>query len=442
MNEVLIKGGQLLLSLSILIVLHELGHYLAARWFGVRVEKFYLFFNPWFSLLRFRYKGTEYGVGWLPLGGYVKIAGMVDESLDREQLRQPPQPYEFRSKPAWQRLIIMLGGIIMNVLLGVLIYWMLLLLRGEQYLPVANMKYGIAVDSIGAALGFQDGDRIVAIDGEPVENFAAVPARIIIDRARTVTVERNGRQVEVTLTDADIAKIVDSRNAATFISVRFPFVVHEVMAGGAADEMGMRRNDVVVAVNDMPVIFYHDVRRLLYLSRNQPVAVTVLRDGRLVRLAGTLGADGLLGVRPYFYDQFLKTESKKYNIFTAFPAGISKAWATVEGYAKQFALIFSPEIQGYKHLGGFITIASAFSPVWDWEAFWSFTGFLSLVLAFMNLLPIPALDGGHVLFTLVEMVTRRKPGEKFLEYAQIAGMVFLLALILYANGNDIFRIFR
>ncbi|MCS6917825.1 MAG: RIP metalloprotease RseP [Chitinophagales bacterium] len=442
MNEILIKGGQLLLSLSILIVLHELGHYLTARWFGVRVEKFYLFFNPWFSLFRFRYKGTEYGLGWLPLGGYVKIAGMVDESLDRDQMKRPPQPHEFRSKPPWQRLIIMLGGIIMNVLLGIFIYWMLLLARGEQYLPVANMRYGIAVDSLGAAMGFRDGDRILAIDGQPASSFSTVPARIVIDRARTVTVERQGSTVDIPISDADIARVIDSRDAASFISVRFPFVVEEVLPGGLADRMNLQRNDLVLAVNDLPAFYYHEVRRLLYLSRNQPVSVTILRNGSLVRLEGTLGSDGLLGVRPYFYDRFLKTETKKYNVFSALPAGIRKAWLTVEGYVKQFALIFSPEIQGYKHLGGFISIANAFSPVWDWDAFWSFTGFLSLVLAFMNLLPIPALDGGHVLFTLVEMVSRRKPGEKFLEYAQIAGMVFLLALILYANGNDILRIFR
>ncbi len=440
--EILNKAGQLLLALSILIVLHELGHFMAARWFGVRVEKFYLFFNPWFSLFKVRFRGTEYGLGWLPLGGYVKIAGMVDESLDTPALKQPPQPWEFRAQPAWKRLIILLGGIAMNVLLGIFIYWMLLYVHGEQYLPAAQMKYGIAVDSVGAAMGFRDGDRIVAVDGTPVTNFSEVPARIVLERAQSVTVVRNGDSVVIRIDPEHLKMILSSRQATNFISVRFPFVVEEVLPGGVADDIDLQKNDIIVAINQIPVFYYHEVRRALYELRGRPVELTIWRQRQLLKKETVLAQDGLLGVRPYFYDQFLRTETKRFDLLSALPAGMHRAWQTVVSYVQQFALIFSPDIQGYRHLGGFITIANAFSPVWDWGAFWSFTGFLSLVLAFMNLLPIPALDGGHVLFTMVEMISRRKPSEKFLHYAQVMGMAFLIALLLYANGNDIVRLFR
>lgn len=442
MNEVVIKGGQLLLSLSILILLHEFGHFIAAKMFKVRVEKFFLFFNPGFSIFRFTIGETEYGLGWLPLGGYVKISGMIDESMDKEQMKLPPQPWEFRSKPAWQRLIIMLGGIIMNVLLGIFIYWMILFFNGEQYIPTSRLTYGIATDSTGASLGFQNGDKILAIDGKPQENFDKIPGTIIINMAKSVTVERNGQIVDIPITGEKIKQVIDSKSVGDFINIRFPFVVGEVMPGSTARQMGLQKNDIVVAVNQQPVIFYDEVRKALQSNRDNEISLTILRDHGLVTMEGKLPSDGLLGVKTITPDKFFGIRKVRYGFFSALPAGISKAYQTLMNYIKQFALIFSPEIQGYKHVGGFISIANAFNPTWNWLAFWSFTGFLSIALAFMNLLPIPALDGGHVLFTLVEMVTRRKPSDKFLEYAQIAGMIILFALIVYANGNDLLSLFR
>lgn len=439
--DILIKAGQLFLSLSILILLHELGHFMAARFFKTRVEKFYLFFNPWFEIFKFKKGETEYGLGWLPLGGYVKIAGMIDESMDKEAMKLPPQPYEFRSKPAWQRLIIMLGGIIMNVLLGIFIYWMLLFFAGEEYIPTSNLKYGIAVDSIGWEMGFQNGDKIVAVDGKPVENFNRVTATIIIDMAKEVTVDRNGEIVTVPIDQSMIKKAIDNKSV-DFISARMPFVIKAFSANSAAKSAGLEINDEVLAVNNQPARYYDEVRSQLMANKGKEIELTLLRSNDTLSKKMAISDDGMIGVQVAPGSEFMETKVIKYSFFGALPAGINKAWETLTNYVKQFALIFSSKVQGYKHVGGFISIANAFDPTWNWLAFWSFTGFLSIALAFMNLLPIPALDGGHVIFTLYEMVTRRKPNEKFLEYAQVAGMIILLTLMVYANGNDIVGLFR
>lgn len=439
--DILIKAGQLFLSLSILILLHELGHFMAARFFKTRVEKFYLFFNPWFEIFKFKKGETEYGLGWLPLGGYVKIAGMIDESMDKEAMKLPPQPYEFRSKPAWQRLIIMLGGIIMNVLLGIFIYWMLLFFAGEEYIPTSNLKYGIAVDSIGWEMGFQNGDKIVAVDGKPVENFNRVTATIIIDMAKEVTVDRNGEIVTVPIDQSMIKKAIDNKSV-DFISARMPFVIKAFSPNSAAKSAGLEINDEVLAVNNQPARYYDEVRSQLMANKGKEIELTLLRNNDTVSKKMAISEDGLIGVQVAPGSEFMETKVIKYSFLGALPAGINKAWETLTNYVKQFALIFSSKVQGYKHVGGFISIANAFDPSWNWLAFWSFTGFLSIALAFMNLLPIPALDGGHVIFTLYEMVTRRKPNEKFLEYAQVAGMIILLTLMVYANGNDIVGLFR
>ncbi len=438
MIVVLIKAGQLILSLSILVLLHEFGHFITARMFKTRVEKFYLFFNPWFSLFKYTKGDTEYGLGWLPLGGYVKIAGMIDESMDKEALKQPPQPWEFRSKPAWQRLIIMLGGIIMNVLLGITIYWMLLFAYGEQYIPTANLKYGIAVDSVAESVGFKSGDKILAINGKPVENFNKVMKSMIIDMASTVSIDRNGTPTNVLISDKNIKTIIDNKGAAGFIAPRFPFIIDEV-SPGAAKDAGLKHNDVIVAINEEGGMFFDEVRKLLYKNKGTEASITVLRDHKLVSQKVMVPSDGIIGVKVISPDNFFKTEKITYTFFSALPAGISKAWETLVDYIKQFALIFSPTVQGYRHVGSFLTIGDQFSANWDWGVFWSFTGFLSIALAFMNLLPIPALDGGHVMFTLYEMISRRKPGEKFLEYAQMVGMVILLFIMAFALGNDIIQ---
>jgi len=442
MEEILIKAGQLFLSLAILITLHELGHFVAARIFGTRVEKFYLFFNPWFSIAKKKIGDTEYGLGWLPLGGYVKIAGMIDESMDKEQLKQPAQPWEFRAKPAWQRLIIMLGGIIVNLILGWFIYSMLLFSVGESYIPAKSAAYGImATDSTALKIGLRNGDKIVSVGGEPIEKHQDVPIKILLNDDRTIEVDRNGERVSIPVSDSHVKGIIASQTGG-FITERFPFVIAGFGDASVAEKSGLKKDDQVIAVNGEPTFFFDEVRDALTRNKGDTIRVTALRGTDTVHQAVALGNDGLLGVFTKTSPDYFPVAVKEYTLAQSFPAGYHKAKKTLTDYIRQFKLIFNRDIEGYKHLGGFISIGKAFSPQWDWVNFWSFTAFLSIALAFMNLLPIPALDGGHVVFTLYEMVTRRKPNEKFLEYAQIAGMVILLSLMAYANGNDIVKLFR
>jgi len=437
--DILIKAAQFFLSLSILIILHEFGHYITAKLFKCRVDKFYLFFDPWFSLFKVKKGETEYGIGWVPLGGYVKIAGMVDESMDKEALSKPAQPWEFRSKPAWQRLIILVAGITMNVLLGIVIFWMLLYFVGEEYIPNANVKYGIVADSLAQKIGFQSGDKLISIDGKPIKKFDKAVIDIIIDQNKTVLVDRGGKQVAITISAGDLKEIIDTKDIG-MLAVRMPFVVDSVSDTTVAKKAGFKKNDKVIAINDIQTEYYDEGRTELEKNKNKPVSITVLRGTDTVKLSLAVPSTGKIGVLAKSPTDFIKTDTIHYGFFEAFPAGVKRTYTTLADYIKQFKLIFSSKIQGYKHLGGFLSIGSAFTPKWDWVAFWSFTGFFSIVLAFMNLLPIPALDGGHVLFTLYEMITGRKPGDKFLEYAQLAGMVLILGLLLLANGNDIYRL--
>lgn len=441
MEDILIKAGQLFLSLAILITLHELGHFVAARIFGTRVEKFYLFFNPWFSIAKKKIGDTEYGLGWLPLGGYVKIAGMIDESMDKEQMKQPAQPWEFRAKPAWQRLIIMLGGIIVNLILGWFIYAMLLYSVGESYIPAKNASYGVMVDSTAMKIGLQNGDKIVSVGGEPIEKLSDVPVMILLDDARDIEVNRNGERLKIPVATKDVKAIINTQNTG-FITERVPFVIGGFGDNSVAQKAGLKESDQVIAINGEPTFFFDEVRSALTEHRGDTVRITALRANDTIQQAVALGKDGLLGVFTKSSAEFFPIAVREYSFLQSFPAGYFKAKETLTKYVSQFKLIFNKDIEGYKHLGGFISIGKAFSPEWDWVAFWNFTAFLSIALAFMNLLPIPALDGGHVVFTLYEMITRRKPNEKFLEYAQIAGMVLLLSLMAFANGNDIVKLFR
>ena len=438
--EILIKAAQLILSLSILVVLHELGHFIPAKLFKTRVEKFYLFFDPWFSLFKIKKGDTEYGIGWLPLGGYVKISGMIDESMDTEQMKQPAQSWEFRSKPAWQRLIIMLGGVTVNAFLGIFIYICILAAWGEEYLPTQNVKYGISCDSTALQMGLKDGDKIISVDHKTVENFNKIPAEIIFNQARTVEVERDGQQVEVVIPEGFIAKLIKAQ--ANFISPRFPFVADEFPNGSVALKAGFKKNDKIVAINDVATPYFDQFRNEIQKHKNQTVVVKVIRDGAEVPITVAVPEEGLLGIGAKTIDNYLALKKIDYSFIAAIPAGAHLAYNTFDNYIKQLKLIFSPEVKGYKSLGGFITIGKAFSPEWDWFRFWGFTAFLSIMLAVMNLLPIPALDGGHVMFLLYEIIIRRKPNEKFMEYAQTAGMVLLLGLLLFANGNDIVRLFK
>jgi regulator of sigma E protease len=437
-QEILVKAGQLILSLSILVVLHELGHFIPAKLFKARVEKFYLFFDPWFSLFKTKKGDTEYGIGWLPLGGYVKISGMVDESMDREQMAKPPQPHEFRSKPAWQRLIIMIGGVTVNLVLGFLIYSMMLWHWGESYLPTKNLTYGIAVDSLAESIGLRDGDMVLSVDNEPVENFRAIPAEIILREATSIQIERDGKPMDFRIPPGFVREMI--RKKGTLMDVRVPFSVDSVVPKSAAEKAGLRKGDKTLTVNGAPAFYFHEFRKALQPFKNKTVPIEVLRNGDTIRLFANVPETGLLGIGPASSEKDFKFATREYTFFEAIPAGFVKCKNTLVKYVQQLRLIFvSKEVKANESLGGFISIGNLFPAHWDWIAFWEMTALLSIILAFMNILPIPALDGGHVLFLLYEIITGRKPSEKFLEYAQIVGMIILFGLLLYANGLDVWR---
>lgn len=438
--EILIKAGQFFLSLSILVILHELGHFLFAKLFKTRVEKFYLFFNPWFSLFKIRRGETEYGVGWLPLGGYVKISGMIDESMDKEQLKQPPQPYEFRSKPAWQRLLIMIGGVLVNVILALFIYSAVLYTWGEDYLPTKSLKYGVSCDSLATELGFRNGDKILYVGGKEIENFQQIAHDILLNENRDVTVLRGTDTLNIKIAEDYVAKLVKS---PIIFFPRIPFIVDDVKSGEPAEKAGFIKGDRLLALNGQPAQFFDEFKSEMQRSKGKTVKVTVERNGNPIDLSVDIPETGIIGVYPVAdLGKFFELSHREYSFFHSIPAGVKKGFATISSYLKQLKLIFSPKTKAYESVGGFITIGKIFPSTWDWQAFWSLTAFLSIILAIMNILPIPALDGGHVMFLLYEIITGRKPGDKFLEYAQLVGMAILLALLLYANINDIVKLFR
>ena len=434
--DILIKGAQLILSLSILVVLHELGHFIPARLFGTRVEKFYLFFDPWFSLWKRNWKGTEFGIGWIPFGGYVKISGMVDESMDKEQMAKPPEPWEFRSKPAWQRLIIMVGGVTVNLLLGMAIYIGILFTWGRDYMPLDEVKYGVHASPVMEAQGVQDGDRILAVGGVTPKTLEEVTRAILIDEARELTILRQGEQLKLTLSPAVHDSILASGEKVLF-SPRVPFVVDTVMAGGPAAAAGMQKGDRILAVDNANAQYYTDLREALGERKGKEVSMKVQRDSARIELRMTVSDDGTVGIGNQPPSAFFTLEHESFGFFSAVPAGISYGLETLSGYVRSLKLLFSST--GAGQIGGFGAIGGLFSPTWDWQVFWNMTAFLSIILAFMNILPIPALDGGHVVFLLYEMVTGRPPNQRVLEVAQMVGMVLLLGLILFANGNDLFK---
>jgi len=439
--DVLIKALQFFLSLSVLIIIHEMGHYFAARAFKVRVEKFYLFFDPWFSLFKIKRGETEYGMGWLPLGGYVKISGMIDESMDREAMKQPPKDYEFRSKPAWQRLIIMLGGVTFNILLAMLIYVVMLFSYGEEYLPAENVKYGIVADSLALDLGMQTGDKIVMLNGLRPVDFMDVPKEFIMGNVKTVTVDRHGELITLDVPDSFFGKLISTRGGR-FFTLRYPFIVEGFLPNAAAEEAGVKPGDHVAGIGGVETWSFEEFRSEIGKYRNQKTAVIVYRDGERLELPISIPESGAIGAYVTPIGQLFDFETRNYSFFAAIPAGISKAYTTTVDYVKQLGLLFRPEVKATESLGGFISIGNIFAPTWDWLHFWTITAFLSVILAVMNVLPIPALDGGHVMFLLYEVVTRRKPNEKFMEYAQMVGMILLLGLILFVNFNDVMRLFR
>ncbi|HOZ85075.1 MAG TPA: RIP metalloprotease RseP [Niabella sp.] len=448
-SNVGVQVAQLLLSLSLLVLLHEFGHFITARWFGCRVEKFYLFFDPWFSLFKKKVGDTEYGVGWLPLGGYVKISGMIDESMDKEAMSQPAKSYEFRSKPAWQRLIIMLAGIIMNVLVAFLIYAMILFVWGESKTPMSSIKNGVAVtDSLMSEIGIKSGDKIIAVNGESIQYFEDLALKILIG-SKQITLERNGQQMNIDVPVNLIGKLVESRRKKAYMFMeRVPSYVGNYDTKYKMDTLGgykagLRKMDLIKAIDSVPVQFYDEMAPILRSKKNSSVALSIVRDNQPITINASVDGEGKIGIPYLTEDEYVKlgafsVERTRYGFFEAFPAGVKKAGEKLKAYIDQFALILNPKTEAYKGVGGFKAMGSIFPTYWSWEAFWNITAFLSIILAFMNLLPIPALDGGHVMFTLYEMVSGRKPSDKFLEYAQMVGMILLLGLMLYANGNDWF----
>jgi regulator of sigma E protease len=435
--EVLVKIAQLLVSLSILIVLHELGHYTLARIFKVRVEKFYLFFDAGFSLFRKKIGDTEYGIGWLPLGGYVKISGMIDESMDREQMKQPPQPHEFRSKKAWKRLLIMLGGVLVNFLLALLIYILVFFKWGEEYTPVDRMIYGYSFVQEFKDLGLENGDKILALDGEQVDRWSYIHHDIVVNDPRVIQVEREGELMDIQVPEGMTSKLLKLEYA---MEPRIPCEV-TMFTDDRMAKAGVELGDKIIGVNDTPIQFYDEFKDLTR-EYNTSFDLTLLRGADTVYVQCSTDERGFFGFSRKWYSEYFGTVVVRYSLIQSIPAGISRGFEITGSYLKQLKMLFKPETKAYEELGGFIKIGSIFPSTWDWERFWNMTAFLSIILAIMNILPIPALDGGHVMFLLFEIITGRKPGDKFMEYAQIVGMVLLLSLLLYANLNDIIGLFK
>ena len=477
---VLIKIIQLILALSILVIIHEFGHFIASRVFGVRVEKFYMFFDWKFSIFRckkvngrWRFKffcknepekyvkvgdkyepidlnslpeddwrraedATEFGLGWVPLGGYCKIAGMIDESMDEAQMSQDPQPWEFRTKPAWQRLIIMIGGVCMNVVLAFLIYIGLIASYGEQYVSTEEVnKYGITVDSLGYNLGLRDGDKIISVDGRYIEDFSQIAMQLILEDTKYIEVERDGETFVVELPEDAVKKMIKHRSM--FMSMRMPFVVGGFSNGSPAERAGLLENDRIIGINEVATPYFQDFKKVIGDYRDQDIDLNIIRDADTMVVVVHVAGDATIGV---FAAQMLEVSTKEYSFWQSIPRGLRKTGKELSDYWKQLKLIFNPSTGAYESLGGFIAIGSIFPDSFIWEQFWRMTAFLSIILAVMNILPIPGLDGGHVLFLIWEVVTGRKPSDKFLERATTIGFIFLLLIVIYANGNDIIRLFR
>jgi regulator of sigma E protease len=447
--EILIKASQFILSLSLLIVLHELGHFIPAKLFKTRVEKFYLFFDYKVSIFKKKIGETVYGIGWIPLGGYVKISGMIDESMDTEQMALPPQPWEFRSKPAWQRLIIMLGGVFVNFVLGIFIYIMLMWSYGEEYLPNENVKDGVWVqDSLAMNLGIQTGDKILTVDGERIKNFSSLTLEFI--NGNKFQIERNGEVIDKEIPTDFISQLMErGKDAGPVLYPRYPFAIGKISNDSPNLNSELKAKDIITSINGTPLKYYDEAEKVLSNYKNQKVTATIIRGKETKEIPLEITNDGKIGVvfsGIAFKDLerlgYYNLANVEYSFSEAIPAGWNKSWKTLTDYVKQLKKIFNPSTGAYKGLGGFISIGSIFPDEWSAQSFWNITAFLSIMLGFMNLLPIPALDGGHVVFTLWEMITGKKPGDKFLEYAQVVGFVILVALLLFANGNDIFRLFN
>jgi regulator of sigma E protease len=454
MEDILIRAGQFLLSLTLLVFLHEMGHFIPAKLFKVRVSKFYVFFDFLFplpkvlnfSLFKKKIGDTEYGIGWFPLGGYVQIDGMVDESMDIEKLNQPPQPWEFRSKPAWQRLIIMIGGVTVNIIVAMIIYSGILMYYGQTYLPMKNATNGImVVDSLAFELGFKDGDKILSVNQHPVEKFNEFTKVLLIDDAKTIEITRDDKDTTLKVPAGFVSKVL-SKTAKTkklsLVEPRIPVEIAELAPGFNAEKAGLKKGDRIVGVNERPTYFFDEMVREFKSNKGKEVELQIVRGDKNESIKVGVDTNGTIGIRPEVdISKYYDIATINYTPLQAIPAGINLAITSLTDYVKQMKLLFNGTAKINESAGGFISIAKIFGTEWDWFRFWNMTAMISIILAFMNILPIPALDGGHVMFLIYEMIFRKPPPLKFMEYAQMGGMIFLLGVMLYFNGLDFFREF-
>lgn len=440
--DILLKVLQVIFALSILILVHEFGHFFFARLFKIRVEKFYLFFDAWFSIAKYKPKNsdTEYGIGWLPLGGYCKISGMIDESMDKEAMKEEPKPWEFRSKPAWQRFFVMFGGVFFNFILAILIYSASLFTWGEQYLKNDSAIYGVQCNDLAKEIGFRNGDKIISFDGNKIEKFQEIQAVLARNQAKTAEVIRDGEKISVSINPIYIPAIL---NTPGMFSLRIPFQLLAVSDSSKNLSANLMAGDKIVAIDSIPANIIQDIQELLLARKGSAITATIERNGQRFDRQLVVDEKGLIGVQmDGDLSKFFKITNSDYSVIEAIPAGFNKTISTVGNYLKELKLIFTPKTEAYKSVGSFIAIGNIFPSSWDWQIFWNLTAWLSIMLAVVNLLPIPALDGGHILFLLYEIVTRRKPSDKVLEYAQVAGMLVLFAIMFLAFGNDIYRLFK
>ena len=458
--DILVKIAQFIVCLSLLIVVHEFGHYLFSRLFKVRVEKFYLFFNPKFSIVRMKRinrkwqlswfsktvpeewkehpEKTEWGIGWLPLGGYCKIAGMIDESMDTEQMKQEPKPWEFRTKSAGQRLLIMVGGVLFNVIFAMLIYSGMLYKWGENYIANKDVVYGVSAGPLGKEVGIENGDKIIAVNGEAVEDFSTITLQIVRNKAKTLTVDRDGKRLDLAI-DPDVRIRLRKAPLGSFVAARDLTYIKNFTDTSIIQEAGVQIGDAIVAVNDEKVTFFDELRQVIADNKGQAAKLSVNRNDSILNIPVTIPDNGILG---FYAQNTINITHVSYGFLESIPQGAIKCVKGVGDYFKDLSIIFSPSEKAYTDVGGFIMIGSVFPSTWDWHSFWSLCALLSIMLAVINILPIPALDGGHVLFLLYEVITRRKPSDRFMEYAQLVGLLLIFALVIYANGNDIVRLFN
>ena len=438
--DVLIKVIQFFMSLSLLVAIHEFGHFIVARIFKIRVEKFYIFFDPWFSLFKWKRGDTEYGVGWVPLGGYVKIAGMIDESMDLEQMKAPVQDWEFRAKPAWQRFCVMVAGVVMNILLAMMIYSGIRYVYGESYMANEDVKWGYEFNEAAERMGFRDGDKFISVDGEPLDDVNDMRSRLLLTESdRTVVVERAGEQVTVTIPFEQLLEMRRNRDYEDMYMIRMPFIIDSVASASAA-QAGLMAGDEVVECNGVEGVTAGMLTMdILPNHKGDTLSLGVKRGAERLMLSVPVSDEGKIGVM--YRANVFQPRTRTFTFWQAIPSGIKLAVDTIADYWEQLKLIFTPKTKMYEELGGFIAIGNIFPSEWNWMQFWSMTAFLSVILGVMNILPIPGLDGGHALFTLWEIITGRKPSDKFLEIMQYIGLAILLVLVVYANANDIIRLF-